>query len=73
MTEDLVQLEHELRQLSKEIALLKSQYNRLNNGPEKEKLRRKFKDKQWQATFYMEKIINLADQQKQTSKEEEKP
>ena len=69
MTEDLLQLEQELRELSEEIALIKREFNSLIDGPEKELIRRKFKDKQWQALFYMEKISNLAEQRKLTSEE----
>ncbi len=65
MTEDLVQLEQELKELSREISLLKREYNSLSEGPEKAILRRKFKAKQWQALFYMEKISNLAERQEQ--------
>ncbi len=65
MTEDLQQLEQELKELSREIALLKREHNSLSDGPEKEMLRCKFKDKQWQALFYIEKISNLAERQGQ--------
>ncbi len=69
MTEDLLQLEQELRELSEEIALIKSEYNALPEGQVKENLLRTFKDKQWQALFYMEKIANLAEQQDLTNVE----
>ena len=65
MTEDLEQLEQELRKLSEEIALIKSEYNALPDGQVKEELLRAFKDKQWQALFYIEKISNLSDRQEQ--------
>ena len=61
MTEDLEQLGKELRELSEEIALIKSEYNALPYGQEKEELLRIFKDKQWQALFYIEKISNLTE------------
>ncbi len=63
MTENLLQLEQELRELSEEIALIKREFNSLNEGAEKEALRSKFKDKQWQALFYIEKIRNLSEQE----------
>ena len=63
MTDDLEQLEKELRELSEEIALIKSDYNALPDGQEKEDLLRDFKGKQWQALFYIDKIRNLSDQQ----------
>ena len=59
MTDDLDQLEKELREISEVIALIKSEYNALPDGQEKEDLLRTFKDKQWQALFYIEKIRNL--------------
>ena len=71
MSENLDQLEKELREISEEIALIKSEYNALPDGQEKEELLRTFKDKQWQALFYIDKIRNLSDQQEQTSKETE--
>ena len=46
MTEDLEQIEQELKELSREIALFKREFNSLSDGPEKEMLRCKFKDKQ---------------------------
>ena len=61
MTESLEQLEQELRELSEEIALIKSEYNALPDSQEKEDMLRTFKDKQWQALFYIEKIRNLAE------------
>ncbi len=63
MTENLEQLEKELRELSEEIALIKREYNALPDGQEKEELLRTFKDKQWQALFYIETISNLAERQ----------
>ena len=63
MTENLEQLEKELRVLSEEIALIKREYNALPDGQEKEDLLRTFKDKQWQALFYIEKIRNLSEQE----------
>ena len=63
MTEDLQQLEQELQELSKEIALIKREFNKLPEGLKKEELLRLFKVKQWQALFYMEKIANLTEQQ----------
>ena len=63
MTDDLEQLEKELRVLSEEIALIKREYNALPDGQEKEDLLRTFKDKQWQALFYIEKIRNLSEQE----------
>ncbi len=59
MREDLEQLEKELRELSEEIALIKSEYNALPDGQKKEDLLRTFKDKQWQALFYIDKGRNL--------------
>ena len=63
MSENLEQLEQELREISEEIALIKSEYNALPDGQEKEELLRTFKDKQWQALFYIDKISNLAERQ----------
>ena len=71
MSENLEQLEKELRELSEEIALIKSEYNALPDGQVKEELLRTFKDKQWQALFYIEKIGNLSEQKEQTSEESE--
>ncbi len=71
MSESLEQLEKELRELSEEIALIKSEYNALPEGQEKEDLLRTFKDKQWQALFYIDKIRNLSEQQEQTSEKTE--
>ena len=71
MSENLEQLEKELRELSEEIALIKRKCNALPDGQVKEDLLRAFKDKQWQALFYIEKIRNLSEQQEQTSKETE--
>ncbi len=71
MTENLIQLEQELRELSKEIALIKSEYNALSDGQVKEDLLRTFKDKQWQALYYMEKMINLTEQQEVNTDETE--
>ncbi len=62
MTESFEQLEKELRELSEEIALIKSEYNALPYGQAKEDLLRTFKEKQWQALFYIEKMVNLQDQ-----------
>ena len=63
LSENLDQLEKELRELSEEIALTKSEYNALPDGQEKEDLLRTFKEKQWQALFYIEKIRNLSERQ----------
>ena len=71
MTENLEQLEEELRELSEEIALIKSEYNALPDGRAKEDLLRTFKDKQWQALYYMEKMINLTEQQEVNTDETE--
>ena len=71
MSENLDQLEKELRELSEEIALIKNEYNTLPDGLKKEELLRKFKEKQWQALFYIEKIRNLSEQQEQVSAETE--
>ena len=71
MSEDLEQLEKELQELSKEIALIKREYNALPDGQEKEDLLRTFKEKQWQALFYIEKIGNLSEQQEQVSEDTE--
>ncbi len=71
MTENLEQLEKELRKLSEEIAQIKSEYNALPDGQEKEDLLRTFKDKQWQALFYIEKIRNLSEQEERALEEME--
>ena len=63
LSENLDQLEKELRELSEEIALIKRDYNALPDGRAKEDLLRTFKDKQWQALFYIEKIRNLSERQ----------
>ena len=63
MSENLEQLEEELRELSEEIALIKREYNALPNSQAKEELLRTFKEKQWQALFYIEKIRNLSEQE----------
>ena len=71
ISENLEQLEQDLRLLSEEIALIKSEYNVLSYGQVKKDLLRTFKDKQWQALFYLEKIANLTEQQESESGEEE--
>ena len=71
MTDDLEHLEKELRELSEEIAIIKSEYNALPDGQVKEDLLRTFKDKQWQALYYMEKMINLTEQQEVNTDETE--
>ena len=71
MSENLDQLEKELRELSEEIALIKSEYNALPDGQEKEDMLRTFKGKQRQAMYYMEKMINLTEQQEVNTDETE--
>ena len=71
MSENLDQLEKELRELSEEIALIKREYNALPDGQVKEDMLRTFKGKQWQAMYYMEKMINLTEQQEVNTDETE--
>ena len=68
MNEYLYQLSEELRQISGEIAAMKTKVLKMEHGPEKEKLRQEIKDKQWQAMFYMDKIENLAEQDREKEK-----
>ena len=60
MNEYLVKLSEELRQISEELAVMRTKYLTMEHGPEKKKLKREIKDKQWQALFYIDKIKNLS-------------
>ena len=60
LTEDLDQLAKEAKTLSNEIGMLKKKYNRMSEDDDKEQLKAKIKDKQFQALFYVEKIENLS-------------
>lgn len=60
MNEYLVKLSEELRQISEELAVMRTKYLTMEHGPEKKKLKREIKDKQWQASFYIDKIKNLS-------------
>ena len=68
MNEYLYQLSEELRQISGEIAAMKTKALKMEHGPEKEKLRQEIKDKQWQAMFYIEKIENLGKDDREKEK-----
>ena len=59
-TENLNKLTKELKEISREIYELKSRHSNMPEGLDKERLRIKIKDKQFQALFYLEKIENLA-------------
>lgn len=60
VTEDLDRLTEEVKDLSREIYLLKRRYIRLPEGLGKDQLNAEIRDKQFQALFYIEKIENLS-------------
>ena len=60
MTENLDKLAKEMRQLADEIAAMKAREIQLEHGPERKALNREIRGKQYQALFYMDKINNLA-------------
>lgn len=58
--ENLDKLAKEMRQFADEIAAMKAQEIQMEHGPERKKLNKEIRTKQFQALFYMDKIENLA-------------
>jgi len=61
---ELLELSIETKKLSDQIGRLKRKKNRLEEGPEKNKLLEEIKLLQYQALFCLEKMENLNDQSK---------
>ncbi len=61
---ELLELSIETKKLSDQIGMLKRKKNRLEDGPEKVKIRKEIKLLQYQALFCLEKMENLNDQSK---------
>ena len=55
----ILDLSIEAKKISNHIGMLKRKKNRLEEGPEKKKLREEIKVHQYQALFYLEKMENL--------------
>jgi len=60
----LLELSIEAKKISNQIGMLKRKKNRLENGPEKDKIQNEIKALQYQALFYLEKMENLNSQLK---------
>lgn len=58
--EEFNKLSEEVKHLSAEIASMKREANRIDDGAEKDKLIKGVKDKQFQVLFYIEKMNNIA-------------
>lgn len=64
LNKELLELSIETKKLSNKIGLLKRKKNRLDEGPEKNRLSEEIKTFQYQALFYLEKMENLNSQLK---------
>jgi hypothetical protein len=56
--EERLKLSQEVKELSAQIASLKSAWTALEAGPEKDHLREEIRMRQYQALFYIDKIEN---------------
>jgi len=56
--EKRLKLSQEVKELSAHIASLKSAWNAIEAGPEKDRLREEIRMRQYQALFYIDKIEN---------------
>ncbi len=59
-SEELLTLIEETKQLSNFIAELKHKANRMDAGPEKDKVLKEIKMRQHQALFYIDKMENVS-------------
>ena len=64
INEELLELSIEAKKISNHIGMLKRKKNRLEDGPEKDKIQNEIKALQYQALFYLEKMENLNSQLK---------
>lgn len=64
LNKELLELSIETKKLSNKIGLLKRKKNRLDEGPEKNRLSEEIKTFQYQALFYLEMMENLNSQLK---------
>ena len=60
----------EMTELSAEIVAMSEMLQEMDDGPEKKNLRRMRKEKQYQVLFYISKIINSVNVEKQQSREQ---
>ncbi len=59
INDERLKLAKEVKELSAYIASLKRERNKLEGGPEKDRLAQEIKMRQHQALFYIDKISNL--------------
>ena len=59
INKEILELSIEAKKISNHIGMLKRKKNRLEDGPEKDKIQNEIKALQYQALFYLEKMENL--------------
>jgi|GEM_PF-2530847 len=64
INKEILELSIEAKKISNHIGMLKRKKNRLEDGPEKDKIQNEIKALQYQALFYLEKMENLNSQLK---------
>jgi len=64
INKEILDLSIEAKEISNQIGMLKRKKNRLEDGPEKDKIQNEIKALQYQALFYLEKMENLNSQLK---------
>ena len=62
INKEILDLSIEAKEISNQIGMLKRKKNRLEDGPEKDKIQNEIKTLQYQALFYLEKMENLNSQ-----------